>query len=265
MAEQDDDALWFKLDELVWSCAISQAVHVAVELGIPELLQAGRKSAGELAATTSSDEATLESILFALAAFDVLDMDDSEHFSLTELGTLLLKSKPGIPEEAGVFFETIYKPLGSLLTSAQTGETAFEHVFKMTFYEYLSRNPSVGRFFNEQMIRNAPTRYGALSSLYDFSRIDKIVDVGGGQGGLLLQLLAQQPHLTATLLDLPNVITSPCPRGVRIRIRRGSAIRAMMSAQWPAFVSASVVKKLLSTAPMLMYQHSRSGVSGPGK
>src|SRR5208282_392210 len=28
---------------------------------------------------------------------------------------------------------------------------------------------------------------------------------------------------------------------------------------------ASVVKKLLSTAPMLMYQHSRSGVSMPGR
>jgi hypothetical protein len=105
MAEQDDDDVWFKLDELVWSCAISQAVHVAVELGIPELLQAGRKSAGELAATTSSDEATLESILFALAAFDVLDMDDREHFSLTELGTLLLKSKLGIPEEAAFFLK----------------------------------------------------------------------------------------------------------------------------------------------------------------
>jgi hypothetical protein len=35
--------------------------------------------------------------------------------------------------------------------------------------------------------------------------------------------------------------------------------------QWPALVSASVVKKLLSTAPMLMYQHSRSGVSNPGR
>jgi hypothetical protein len=27
----------------------------------------------------------------------------------------------------------------------------------------------------------------------------------------------------------------------------------------------SVVKKFLSTAPMLMYQHSRSGVSSPGR
>jgi len=32
-----------------------------------------------------------------------------------------------------------------------------------------------------------------------------------------------------------------------------------------ALTSAWVVKKSLSTAPMLMYQHSRSGVSMPGR
>jgi len=270
MAERDDDALWFKLDELVWSCAISQAVHVAVELGIPELLQAGRKSAGQLAATTSSDEATLESILFALAAFDVLDMDDSEHFSLTELGTLLLKSKPGIPEEAGVFFETIYKPLGSLLASAQTGETAFEHVFKMTFYEYLSRNPSVGRFFNEQMIRNAPTRYGALSSLYDFSRIEKIVDVGGGQGGLLLQLLAQQPHLTATLLDLPNVVQNAHERieaaglSDRCRIVGGNFLESVPSGG-DLYILAAVVNNLRDDNAVRLLKNCRAAMGINGK
>jgi hypothetical protein len=37
---------------------------------------------------------------------------------------------------------------------------------------------------------------------------------------------------------------------------------------WPTsdiFTIAWVVKKALSTAPMLMYQHSRSGVSMPGR
>ena len=208
MAEQNDEALWLKLDQLVWSCAISQAVHVAVELDIPELLEAAPRSAEELSAATSSDLATLESVLFALTAFEVLAMDEREYFSLTEMGTFLLKYKPGIPQEAGLFFETIYKPLGSLLHAVRTSERAFDHAFGTTFFEYLAQNPAVGRFFNEQMIRNAPGRYGALSSVYDFSNVKKVVDVGGGEGGLLLHLLAQQPHLTVILFDLPSVVAN---------------------------------------------------------
>lgn len=206
MAEQNDEALWFKLDQLVWSCVISQALHVAVQLDVPELLEHGPKSAEQLAAATSSDVATLESVLFALTAFEVLAMDEREFFSLTEMGTFLLKSKPGIPQEAGLFFETIYKPLGALLHAVRTGERAFDHVFHTTFFEYLAQNPAVGHFFNEQMIRNGPGRYGALSSVYDFSNVKKVVDVGGGQGGLLLHLLAQRPHLTGILFDLPSVV-----------------------------------------------------------
>jgi hypothetical protein len=88
----------------------------------------------------------------------------------------------------------------------KTGQTAFDNVFGCTFYEYLVRNPQVGGFFDEQMIRNAPQRYAGISSVFDFSKVSKVVDVGGGHGGLTVRLLAEHPHLTAVIVDLPETI-----------------------------------------------------------
>jgi hypothetical protein len=210
--EESDSALWYKLDTLIWSCVISQAVHVALELGVPATLKAGPKSADEIAVTTGSNPWTLEAILHALAAFEVLDVDQDERFSLTKVGALLLDPSRGLIGESGLFFETIYRTQSGLMDMAKTGETAFKAVFGVNFYEYLARNQRAGSFFDEQMIRNGPVRYGSISSIYDFPSVSRIVDVGGGQGALILELLKQQPHLTAVLFDSPEVVENSARR-----------------------------------------------------
>jgi hypothetical protein len=81
----------------------------------------------------------------------------------------------------------------------------------MTFFEYLSRNAKVGSFFNQLMVKNAPARYTGLSSVYDFSKVRTVVDLGG-EGGLLLRLLREQEHLRAVLFDLPDVVANALVR-----------------------------------------------------
>jgi O-methyltransferase len=46
----------------------------------------------------------------------------------------------------------------------------------------------------------------ALLAAYDFSRIERIVDVGGGEGALLRDILAATPKLQGVLFDLPQVV-----------------------------------------------------------
>jgi hypothetical protein len=108
----------------------------------------------------------------------------------------------------GCTLGTVWAPLGSLTHAVQTGENAFEHALGMTFFEYLSRNAEVGSFFNQTMVKNAPARYTGLSSVYDFSKVRTVVDLGGGEGGLLLHLLREQEHLGEVLLDLPDVVAN---------------------------------------------------------
>src|SRR4051812_32347068 len=139
MVEEDDTRDRERLWELIWGCAIGQAIHVAVELGIPEILVTGPRSLEQIAATTSSDLWTLETILQSLTAFGILQIDGHQNFSLSRMGILLTRSSAStFAGEAGIFFELIYRPLDAILHMARTGGVAFDRVYGMPFYQYLT-------------------------------------------------------------------------------------------------------------------------------
>lgn len=46
----------------------------------------------------------------------------------------------------------------------------------------------------------------AIAEVYDFSGHARLLDVGGGIGAMLRPILVRHPHLSATLLDLPDVV-----------------------------------------------------------
>jgi hypothetical protein len=207
MVEANDRRTWERLWELIWGCTISQAIHVAVELKIPELLEHRSLSAERLAAETKSDAWALEAVLRALVGFEILGVDLREEYSLNAPGRLLLASSPAtFAGEAGLFFETLYRPLGALFEMVKTGRVAFDQVYGMSFYEYLDSRPALADFFHDTMTRNSVSRYAELSSVYDFTKVSRIVDVGGGEGALMAQLLRENPHIHGVLFDLPHAI-----------------------------------------------------------
>ncbi len=53
-----------------------------------------------------------------------------------------------------------------------------------------------------------PTQVSLISSLYDFSQFDTIVDIGGGQGLLLSTILKNNSNLHGIVFDLPYAIDS---------------------------------------------------------
>jgi 16S rRNA G1207 methylase RsmC len=46
----------------------------------------------------------------------------------------------------------------------------------------------------------------AILASYDFSPIGKIIDVGGGDGSLIVSILKVYPRVRGVLFDLPHVI-----------------------------------------------------------
>lgn len=195
---------WERLCELIWSPAIAQAIHVAVELGIPEILNAGPSSAGKLAEAVGADAWALEAVLRALAAFEVLSFDGALQYELTRMGKLLLRSAPGPSAgEAGEFFETIYRPLSALTHMVKTGDVAFDHVYGKSFYDHLAESRELAAHFYDTMESNAPRRYAGLSSVCDLSGVLRVIDVGGGEGSLLIQILREYPDVRGVVFDLP--------------------------------------------------------------
>ena len=75
--------------------ASPQAIHAAVELGVPDLLADGERTSDDLAEASGADPSTLYRLLRALASLGVLHEAEGRRFSLTPLGQPLRSDVPG--------------------------------------------------------------------------------------------------------------------------------------------------------------------------
>jgi Dimerisation domain len=74
---------------------VTQLLHVAVALGVPEALVDGARDAADLAAELGADPGLLQRVLRGLAAEEVLDEDADGRFALSATGELLRGGVPG--------------------------------------------------------------------------------------------------------------------------------------------------------------------------
>src|SRR5690606_26144892 len=93
-----------------------------------------------------------------------------------------------------------------LLDTVRSGESAFERTHGMNTFQYFTEHPEAGAVFHAVM--GSFTRQVAepLLTAYDFSQSGKIIDIGGGNGTLLIELLKRYPELQGALYELPQVL-----------------------------------------------------------
>lgn len=201
-------------------------VHVAAQLGLADRLADGPRTAAELAAATGADAGKLRRVARALVGMGVLT-EDGGSFALTEVGELLRADVPGSMHSAAVYFGGLsyraYSGLGESLTS---GGTAFDHVFGEPYFEHLDRHPDLAAHYH-RLIALPPGAGTALASLHDFTAYRTIVDVGGGNGSMLAEILEGAPDSAGVVHDLPFTEPSAAaeiaarPAGARMRFTAG--------------------------------------------
>ena len=192
----------------------SRAVYVLAKLGIPDILKTGPKTADELALETKTHGPSLYRLLRALASVGVVRSEEGGRFGLTPLSEALITDAPGsmrwfIVSELG---QEHYPAWGNLMQSIKTGEIAFDHFFGMDIWKYFSQNPEDAAVFNDSMSGMTAAVNEAITSQYDFSRFARIVDIGGGHGGLITSILKKNSNAKGVLFDAPEVIEGARPR-----------------------------------------------------
>ncbi|AOJ84731.1 methyltransferase [Burkholderia savannae] len=184
----------------------AQALYVAAELGIADLLAEKERTAAELAAATDTHPEALYRVLRALGDLGVFVEGDGRRFSNSPLGETLRCDVPGsmrgFARMAGM--DVGWKAWGGLLYSVKTGRSAFEHVVGGPGFEYIDSHPEVAQIVNDAMTSVSELESPPVARAYDFSGARTIVDVGGGHGLLLATLLAANPQARGVLFELPH-------------------------------------------------------------
>ena len=195
------------LIELATGFWASQAIYVAAKLGLADLLHDGAKSVDELARASSADALSLARLLRALATGNIFTEVQENYFGLTPRAESLRTDSPHSIRNKVIFYgEEFYQAWGGLLHSVKTGKGAFKHVFGQELYPYLEEHPVKYRIANGSRALEMAGLADLLIAAYDFDRIGKIVDVGGGLGTLLAAVLKAHPRMRGVLFDTPFVI-----------------------------------------------------------
>ncbi|NJM73988.1 MAG: methyltransferase [Scytonema sp. RU_4_4] len=223
---------------------VAQTIYVAAKLGIADLLKDGAKSSDELAKLTDVDAQALYRVLRALSSIGIFAEGENRRFELTPLAKCLQSDIPGSmrPFAISLGEPLLWQICGNLLDSVKTGKNAFENIFgdkpfggkpfgdkpfggKPFGGKPFGGNPFGGKPFGkkplpfmmaqnpEEIMQTLSEAVNALTSSiipvmltsYDFSPFSKIVDVGGGYGALITEILKMNPTMKGILFDQPPV------------------------------------------------------------
>lgn len=188
----------------------TQIVSVAARLNLAGHLKEEAKTAAELSQLTHTNPQALYRLLRALANLGIVEANQEGSFSLTPTGHLLCENTPGSLRKVAVLYgeEWLWKAYAQLSYSVEQGNQAFEFVHGKPLYMYLQQDSSAAEVFNQAMSDFSHTESEAITNAYNFSNVHTLVDIGGGQGALVSALLKANPHISAIVFDLPNVVNS---------------------------------------------------------
>ncbi len=191
---------------------VSQSIHAAAKLALPDLIHKGAKTAEQLAATTGMQVEPLYRLLRALASVGIFCEDSQRRFAMTPIAELLRSDVEGSQRALAIMMgEEHFACWKELFYSLRTGKTAFEKIFGAPVFNWLSQHHEQAAIFDQAMVSVHGRETGAMLDAYDFSSIGVLADVGGGNGSVLRGVLARYPKLRGLLCDLPGVIERAKP------------------------------------------------------
>jgi SAM-dependent methyltransferase len=223
------------------------AVYVAARLGIADLIAQGVTTTAAIARRTGADRRSLARLLRALVTIGVCREVGRDRFELTAVGAHLAENaNPSLKPYALFEGEMLWRSWGGLIDSIRTGQTETELAGAGNRFERMGQSREAVATFNEAMASMTRLAIPGILAAYDFSKIRRLIDVGGGFGVLLAAILAEYPAMRGAVFDLPR-----CAEGAMMTLsEHGVGDRAEFIAgdffkSVPAGADALIVKNII--------------------
>lgn len=186
---------------------VSAALHIVLQLEIPERLRNSSQTANQLAKDLLIDARTLLRVLRALACVGLFREGPTETFCLTANGLQLLKGS-SVRAIATWLCDPIHLHAFADFSESAAGMHVDQKAPSESLFKALSAKPSLSRVFDEAMASMTRASLPTLLESLKVPESSNIIDVGGGRGDLLIALLTEHRHCRGVLFDLPGVVGS---------------------------------------------------------
>jgi hypothetical protein len=195
----------------------TRALAIVSELGVADALAGGPRPVEETAAENGADPDVLHRLLRALASDGIFTEESPGIFGNTDASELLLRGT-GWDDFARLFGGIWLRAISEL---AANGEATFPRLFGTDFWSWLAANPDERASFDRAMEQGSDSRIERLASI-EWRGNETVVDLGGGNGSLLLSLLERRPGLRGVVFDLPETVRDESSFGDRLTFAAGS-------------------------------------------
>jgi hypothetical protein len=246
-------------EAVLWDCLrgalAARAAGVVADLGVADALAEGPRRVAEVAEEAGADPDSLHRFLRALASDGIFEEREPGVFANTPASELLLRDN-GWSDFAHLFggvFHTASRDL-----EAVTGEATFPQRFGADFWEWLREHPDERAAFDRAMEQGKERRLARFEGVC-WRDGETVVDVGGGNGTFLADLLAQQPGLRGIVFDLPETNRDEAALGERIEFVEGSFFESVPAGDayvlggilhdWDDEHAAAILRTVRASAP----------------
>ena len=190
-----DGQIW----NLLHGAIATRVLAIVTDLGISDRLEAGPRPVAELALESGADEDTLLRFLRALASDGVFAEERPGVFRNTRPPTCCAAPS------ASSRISSAASGTARSASSTPPGRPTFERLHGVGFWEWLAERPDERATFDRRWSTGSGRRVDRLD-VVAWRGDETVVDVGGGNGSLLLALLERQPGLRGIVFDLPETV-----------------------------------------------------------
>ncbi|MEV7427592.1 MULTISPECIES: methyltransferase [unclassified Streptomyces] len=179
------------------------AVRAAATLRLADHIAAGHTRLPDLAEAAGADPQALARLLHFLTSRDIFAEPEPGTYALTELAGELLADHPANlrqwldADEVAGRLDTTFP---HLVDAVRSGTPVYEKVHGAPFWADLGASPARTESFDRLMAQVSQSTRG-IGTAYDWSDVRHVVDVGGGTGALLREILQAHPELRGTVAD----------------------------------------------------------------
>jgi 2,7-dihydroxy-5-methyl-1-naphthoate 7-O-methyltransferase len=246
MPEQNEVNLWALTD-----LATPWNVHVVVTLRIAEHVDSGITGIDDLAVAAGVHAESLHRVLRHLVEKGLFEEPEPGRFALNQAARGLIDPGAHLGFDLDGMGGRMAHAWGTLLTAVRTGKAAYHEVFGRPFWDDLAAHPDIAMKFDELM---GPAGHGMPDPEVlvngGWESVRTVVDVGGGTGALLAEILRARPSVRGTLVDLPATVA----RSAEIFQAAGVSKRVITVAQsffdpLPCGADLYLIKNLLGDWP----------------
>lgn len=176
----------------------AMAMLAGMQLDLFTPLGDGAKTAKELATALGLPAARLQPLLYALVTAELLTVDGERFSNTVETDHFLVRDRTSYIGGQHEAFSDLWAATLQTAQSIRTGAPQAKHDFNAMSADEL-------RAFVRGLDAGAGAAARRLLRSYDFTRFRRLLDAGGGSGGLAMALCRALPDLHGTIADLPNV------------------------------------------------------------